>query len=64
MSEKEALTIARVFSTDVGKAALETLEKFARADEADFCEDPRKQDYMQGRRSVICEIRKALKYGK
>ena len=64
MSEKEALTIARVFSTDAGRAALETLEKFARADEAEFCEDPRKQDYMQGRKSVICEIRKALKYGK
>ena len=54
-------SIKRAFSTDEGIVALEYLAAWARADEADFCEDPRKEAYLCGRRSVVMEIRKILK---
>ena len=54
-------SIKRAFSTDEGIVALEYLASFARADEADYCEDPRKEAYWQGRRSVVMEIRRIIK---
>ena len=49
------------FATEHGKIVLEYLADFARADEAEFCNDVRKSDYIQGRRSVVLEIRKIIK---
>ena len=51
----------KVFENDDGKIVLDDLADFAHADDADFCSDPRKDAYMQGRRSVVLEIRKILK---
>lgn len=51
----------RCFVSDAGRMVLEELSSFAHADEAEFCLDPRKDAYMQGRRSVILEIRKWIK---
>ena len=59
MTKEEHLAIA--FATESGAVALEYLAEFARADEADFYGDPRMADYLQGRRSVICEIRRIMK---
>lgn len=51
----------KVFSSDDGVVVLRYLAKFARADDADFCNDPRKDAYLQGRRSVVLEIRNIMK---
>lgn len=51
----------KVFENDDGQIVLSDLADFAHADDADFCGDPRKDAYMQGRRSVVLEIRKILK---
>ena len=51
----------KVFLSGEGQKVLEELAEFAHADDADFCNDPRKDAYIQGRRSVIMEIRKVLK---
>ena len=59
MTKEEHLAIC--FSGDSGKAALQLLTDFARADTAEFVTDPRLADYLQGRRSVICEIRRILR---
>ena len=60
MSEKERCAIQRIFSSDDGVIALRYLKNFAGVSSADFVADPRKADYMQGRRSVICEITNTL----
>lgn len=60
MSEKVRCAMQRAFSTDDGRVALAYLAEFARADDADYCEDPRKSEYIQGRRSVVLEIRKVF----
>ena len=60
MSEKEKCALQRAFSTDDGRVALAYLARFARADEAEFCADPRLSEYIQGRRSVVLEIRKVF----
>lgn len=44
------------FDGEAGRIVLAELAKFAGADQAPFCADPRMQEYMQGRRSVYCEI--------
>lgn len=49
------------FQNDNGRIVLRKLADFAHADDAEFCTDPRKDAYLQGRRSVILEIRKILK---
>ena len=51
----------RVFTSDDGVIVLRELAEFALADRADFCADQRKADYLQGRRSVVMEIRNQLK---
>ncbi len=51
----------KVFTCDDGEVVLRSLAGFARADEAEFCGDPRKDAYLQGRRSVVLEIRRILK---
>ena len=53
--------VKRIFSTDEGAVALDYLAAFAYADSADYCGDPRKDAYLQGRRSVVLEIRKIMK---
>lgn len=50
-----------VFDNDHGRAVLDELAEYTRADEAEFCQDPRKDAYLQGRRSVLLHIRKLLK---
>jgi hypothetical protein len=50
-----------VFAGDYAKIVLDHLAEFAHADDADFCNDPRKSEYLQGRRSVVLEIRKLIK---
>jgi len=44
------------FDGEAGRIVLAELARFAGADQAPFCADPRMQEYMQGRRSVYCEI--------
>ena len=51
----------KVFSSDDGVIVLRYLAEFSRADEAEFCNDPRKDAYLQGRRSVVLEIRNIMK---
>ena len=58
--EKTRWAFKRLFATDEGAVVLRVLGEFARADEAEFCSDPRKDAYLQGRRSVVLEIRKIL----
>lgn len=50
----------KLFSSDEGFLVLKELAAFARADEAEYCADPRKEAYLLGRRSVIMEIRRIL----
>ena len=59
--EEKIYLFQKVFLSGEGKKVLEELAEFAHADDAEFCNDPRKDAYMQGRRSVIMEIRKVLK---
>ena len=54
-------SMLKVFSSDDGVIVMRYLAKFARADDADFCNDPRKDAYLQGRRSVVLEIRNIMK---
>lgn len=51
----------KVFTSDDGAEVLRHLAGFSHADDAEFCSDPRKDAYLQGRRSVVLEIRKILK---
>ena len=50
----------KVFHGDDGAVVLRHLAEFAHADDADFRADPRLDAYMQGRRSVVLEIRKFI----
>lgn len=61
LSEKEKLALANCFSSENGIIALAALERFAEADKADFIQNPRLMDYLQGRRSVICLIKEVTK---
>ena len=61
IDEKTATAFGLVFASDNGRIVLEYLAEFAHADDADFCNDPRKSEYIQGRRSVVLEIRKIIK---
>ena len=65
MDEKQRRSVResmlKVFSGDDGVIVLRHLAEFARADEAEFCNDPRKDAYWQGRRSVVLEIRSIMK---
>lgn len=58
--EKTRWAFKRLFATDDGAVVLRALTEYARADEAEFCSDPRKDAYLQGRRSVVLQIRKIL----
>lgn len=49
-----------VFDCEEGRKVLAELKVFAQYDTADFINDEKLQAYMQGRRSVICEILKAM----
>ena len=44
------------FDGEAGRIVLAELAQFTDADKAPFRPDARAQDYMQGRRSVYCEI--------
>ena len=46
---------------DEGKVTLQELEKFVGFDEAEFCSDPVKAAFLQGRRSVVCWIKQVIK---
>lgn len=59
--DKKKYYFQKVFCSDEGQKVLELLAEFARADEAEYCQDPRKDAYLQGRRSVIMEIRNTIK---
>ena len=59
--EKVRNCVKRIFSTDEGAVVLAYLAKFAYADSADYCSDPRKDAYLQGRRSVVLAIRNIMK---
>ena len=59
--EKIRNCVKRIFSTDEGAVVLTHLAEFAHADEASYCNDPRKDAYLQGRRSVVLEIRNIMK---
>lgn len=54
-------SVLKVFSSDDGVIVMRYLAEFSRADEAEFCNDPRKDAYLQGRRSVVLEIRNIMK---
>ncbi|MBQ6352031.1 MAG: hypothetical protein IJJ28_02035 [Lentisphaeria bacterium] len=54
-------SMLKVFSSDDGVIVLRHLAEFAHADDADFCNDPLKDAYLQGRRSVVLEIRNIMK---
>lgn len=51
---------ARLFTSGDGEAVLQELESFAKFSDGQFIADPRLETYMQGRRSVICEIRNTI----
>lgn len=59
--DKKRAAFQKVFCSDEGIVVLRELAEFARADEAEYCTDPRKDAYMQGRRSVIMQIRNTIK---
>lgn len=59
--EKIRNCVKRIFSTDEGAVVLDYLAAFAHADDADYCNDPRKDAYLQGRRSVVLAIRNIMK---
>lgn len=46
---------------DEGKVTLQELEDFVEFDRAEFCSDPAKAAYLQGRRSVVCFIHNIIK---
>ena len=62
--ECTALDFVQTFNSDHGRKVLAYLADFAAADSADFINDIRKSDYIQGRRSVVLEIRSFLTGGK
>lgn len=51
----------RIFHSEDGRLLMDYLVKYARADEADFCDDARKAAYLLGQKSVIFEIRNIMK---
>ena len=59
--DKKRHCFQKVFGSDEGILVLQSLVEFARADEAEYCQDPRKDAYMQGRRSVVLEIKNTIK---
>ena len=63
MIEDLDLNFIEVFNTPAGRIVLKELVRFAEADNADFIADVRKSDYIQGRRSVVMEIKKHLSKG-
>lgn len=59
-AEQIRMAVLRTFHSDDGRITLQYLAEFAKADDADFCLDARKSEYLQGRRSVVLEIRKII----
>lgn len=60
-TDKVRNCVKRVFASDEGAVVLEYLAEYAHADSAEYCNDPRKDAYLQGRRSVVLEIRRIIK---
>lgn len=57
MEEKEKRELfCRTFQNGAGEIVLDELKKFARYDDGQFIPDPGMAAYINGRRSVICEI--------
>lgn len=57
MDDKERTELfRRIFQTPQGEMVLAELKKFARYDDGQFIPDPGMAAYINGRRSVICEI--------
>lgn len=55
----------QIFEGDNGKTVLEYLENLGRLNEDTFCrESERMNCYLQGRRSIIVEIKKSIERGK
>ena len=48
MDDKIRTAFGLVFASEQGKIVLQHLAEFAHADEAEFCNDPRKSDYLLG----------------
>ena len=46
----------RTFNSESGRIVLDILKDYAHYQDGAFYHDARLQDYMQGRRSVVCEI--------
>ena len=61
MDDTTRTAFCLVFASEQGKIVLQHLAEFAHADEAEFCNDPRKSDYLLGQRSVVQYIRNILK---
>ena len=59
-AEKLRNACLKIFSSDDGKILMNFLIHFTRADEAEYCVDPRKDAYLQGRKSVVCELKKIM----
>lgn len=59
-SEKIVSLFRRLFETPEGAAVLHELEIFAQMNDAEYIADANLAAYLQGRRSVVCEIRKIL----
>ena len=51
----------KTFECDPGKFVLDDLKKFTGFESAPFVPDPQLAAYMQGRRSVLCEILNNMK---
>lgn len=56
--EKTERAFRRLFAGDDGRTVLEHLEKFARFYDSVHIHDPGLAAFVNGRRSVICEIRR------
>lgn len=50
----------RTFNSESGRIVLEYLKKYVHFQDGAFYHDARLQDFMQGRRSVVCEILNTL----
>ena len=59
--DQQRFYFQKIFLSPEGSKVLAALAEFARADEAEYCADPRKDAYFQGRRSVILFIRNSIK---
>lgn len=59
-TQKQISLFRKVFESPEGAEVLTELENFALANEAEYISDVHLAAYYQGRRSVVCEIRKII----